>query len=35
MIDLREALASLDELLGLTAHEAILDRIFEQFCLGK
>lgn len=35
MIDLREALASLDELLGLAPNEAILDRIFEQFCLGK
>jgi tRNA modification GTPase len=35
MIDLREALSSLDELLGLTTHDAILDRIFEQFCLGK
>jgi tRNA modification GTPase len=35
MIDLRDALAALDELLGLTAHEAVLDRIFERFCLGK
>lgn len=35
MIDLREALQALDEILGLTPHEAIIDRIFEQFCLGK
>lgn len=35
MIDLRESLQALDEMLGLTPHEAIIDRIFEQFCLGK
>lgn len=35
MIDLRDALTALDELLGIAPHEAILDRIFEQFCLGK
>lgn len=35
MIDLREALQALDEILGLTPHEAIIDRIFEHFCLGK
>jgi tRNA modification GTPase len=35
MIDLREGLNALDEILGLTPHEAIIDRIFEQFCLGK
>ncbi len=35
MIDLREALAALDEVIGLSADEAVLDRIFERFCLGK
>lgn len=35
MIDLRDALSALDEILGLTPNEAILDRIFERFCLGK
>ena len=34
-IDLREALAALDEILGLGPNEAVIDRIFEQFCLGK
>ena len=35
MIDLREALASIDEVLGLAPGEAILDRVFERFCIGK
>lgn len=35
MIDLREALTSLDEILGLAPSEAILDRVFEKFCIGK
>lgn len=35
MIDLREALVRLDEILGLGLGEAILDRVFEKFCLGK
>lgn len=35
MIDLRDALGALDELLGLAPGEAILDRVFEKFCMGK
>lgn len=35
MVDLRAALNSLDEILGLAPNEAILDRVFEQFCIGK
>ena len=35
MIDLRESLSALDEILGLSPSEAILDRVFEKFCLGK
>lgn len=35
MVDLRAALAALDEILGLAPSEAILDRVFERFCLGK
>ncbi len=35
MIDLREALLGLDQILGLGLGEAILDRVFEKFCLGK
>ena len=33
--DLRAALAEIDELLGVTDHEEILDKIFTQFCIGK
>lgn len=35
MIDLREAISALEELLGLNPDEAILDRVFEKFCMGK
>ena len=34
-VDLRESLGALDEILGVGPHEAVLDRIFERFCLGK
>lgn len=34
-LDLREALATLDEILGTTPREAVLDWIFSRFCLGK
>ncbi|MEW6410001.1 MAG: hypothetical protein AB1488_07805, partial [Nitrospirota bacterium] len=32
---LREALDSLGEIVGATTTEDILDRIFQQFCIGK
>ncbi|MCH8332920.1 tRNA uridine-5-carboxymethylaminomethyl(34) synthesis GTPase MnmE [Candidatus Sumerlaeota bacterium] len=35
MIDLRESLCALDEILGRLPNEALLDRIFERFCIGK
>jgi tRNA modification GTPase len=35
LIDLREALAELSALLGLDVGDAVLDRIFATFCLGK
>jgi len=34
-LDLREALDSLGEIVGITATEDILDRIFSTFCIGK
>jgi len=34
-LDLREAIASLGEITGETITEEILDRIFENFCIGK
>jgi tRNA modification GTPase len=34
-IDLRAAWSALGEMTGSTAGEAIIDRIFEKFCLGK
>lgn len=34
-IDLQECLAELDAIVGTTTTEDILDRIFQQFCLGK
>jgi len=35
LIDLREALGATSELLGLDLGEAVLDRIFSTFCVGK
>lgn len=35
MVDLRQALDALSEVLGVETGEAVLDRIFSQFCLGK
>ncbi len=34
-IDLQECLSQLDEIVGVTTTEDVLDVIFEQFCLGK
>ena len=34
-IDLQECLGQLDEIVGVTTTEDVLDVIFEQFCLGK
>lgn len=34
-IDIREALASLSEITGENATEAVIDRVFESFCVGK
>lgn len=33
--DLRDAVASLDDLLGATPREAVLDWVFSRFCIGK
>ena len=35
LVDLRDALRALDGTLGLRADEAVLDRIFSAFCVGK
>lgn len=35
MIDLRDAIAALDELLGTRIDDEILDRVFSRFCIGK
>ncbi|PYR70072.1 MAG: tRNA uridine-5-carboxymethylaminomethyl(34) synthesis GTPase MnmE, partial [Acidobacteria bacterium] len=35
LLDLYEALSSLDELTGEVVTEDILDRIFSTFCIGK
>jgi tRNA modification GTPase len=35
LVDLREALVSTSELLGLELGDAVLDRIFSTFCVGK
>ena len=35
MVDLREALDALGEILGRETGDAILDRVFSRFCLGK
>ena len=34
-IDLKSALAALDDILGIGARDDILDQIFKQFCIGK
>jgi len=34
-IDIREALSALSEITGENATEAVIDRVFEQFCVGK
>jgi tRNA modification GTPase len=33
--DIRDALGSLDELLGRKFSEELLDKIFSEFCIGK
>lgn len=35
MVDLREAILSLGDILGLRLDEEVLDRVFSRFCLGK
>ncbi|HEV8440228.1 MAG TPA: tRNA uridine-5-carboxymethylaminomethyl(34) synthesis GTPase MnmE [Methylomirabilota bacterium] len=35
LVDLREALTTLGQTLGLEADDAVLDRIFSRFCVGK
>jgi tRNA modification GTPase len=35
LVDFRQALAEVSSLLGLEVGDAVLDRIFETFCLGK
>ena len=34
-IDIKEAIDSLGEIIGVSIKEEILDRIFERFCIGK
>lgn len=34
-IDIRQALSSLSEITGENATEAVIDRVFERFCVGK
>ena len=34
-LDLRTGLSSIQEILGETANEAVIDKIFSEFCLGK
>jgi tRNA modification GTPase len=34
-IELRDALAALTEIIGITSNEDILDQLFQTFCLGK
>ncbi|PWU18100.1 MAG: tRNA uridine-5-carboxymethylaminomethyl(34) synthesis GTPase MnmE [Candidatus Rokuibacteriota bacterium] len=35
LVDLREGLVSLGQILGIEAGDAVLDRIFSRFCIGK
>jgi tRNA modification GTPase len=35
LVDLHEALGAVSEVLGITAADDVLDRIFSTFCLGK
>ena len=35
LVDLRDALASASDILGIEVGDAVLDRIFSTFCLGK
>ena len=35
LVDLRDALASASDILGIEVGGAVLDRIFSTFCLGK
>jgi tRNA modification GTPase len=35
MVDLREALDAVSEILGLQTGDAVLDRVFSRFCIGK
>ena len=34
-IDIKEAIDSLEEIIGFSVKEEILDRIFNRFCIGK
>ena len=34
-VELREAISRLDEILGLTSVDDILDNVFSKFCIGK
>jgi tRNA modification GTPase len=35
LVDLRHALLSLDQVLGIRSDDAVLDRVFSTFCVGK
>jgi len=35
LVDLRDALLELERVLGIDADDAVLDRIFATFCVGK
>jgi tRNA U34 5-carboxymethylaminomethyl modifying GTPase MnmE/TrmE len=35
LVDLRAALLGLGDILGVSADDAVLDRIFATFCVGK
>jgi tRNA modification GTPase len=34
-LDIREAIAALDDITGHTTSEDVLNNIFDQFCVGK